>query len=58
MPSSAAANGSTWSGVTPISTIFWYGVRRAPATPYCSMRSASSTSLVPEIRPAIGAMPM
>ena len=26
---------------TPISTIFWYGVSRAPATAYSSIRSAS-----------------
>jgi hypothetical protein len=57
MASSAVTSGSTCSGATPVSTIFWYGVRRAPATPYASMTSASATSLVPETRPAIGAMP-
>ena len=35
---------STRSASTPISTIFWYGVSRAPATPYCSTRSASAVS--------------
>src|SRR3954453_18324056 len=40
-----------------MSTIFWYGVSRAPATAYCSIRSARATSLVPETRPAIGATP-
>ena len=29
------SSGSTASGWTPISTIFWYGVRRAPRTAYC-----------------------
>jgi hypothetical protein len=32
-------------------------VSRAPATPYRSITSASSTSVVPEIRPAMGARP-
>ena len=55
--SRSASRPSSTAGSTPISTIFWYGVSRAPATAYLSIRSASRTSSVPDTRPTVGAIP-
>ena len=55
--SRSSAKASVSSAATPITTSFWYAVRRAPRAPYASTRSARPVSVVPSMRPTTGAAP-